>query len=204
MENNMKKKAISIALIAIASIGLNAPLWAEPASSNSESSQLVLSPGDSKSSTAMDLNQSEDETVQGQTATESGIANINPGDYVDKKVISAKGETIGTIDKLVVKNDGQGAYAVVGVGGFYGIGEKDAAIPIRELSSQGVNWSLSDGITEESLKSSMAYEKTDFSAFEMRQPLSTPHPEMTDGNTPTVVTEPMQERIDVQGGQSGN
>jgi hypothetical protein len=200
----MKKTAISIALIAIASVGLSAPLWAEPESINSDSTQMAPSPGDSKSSTEMNLNLSEDESVQQQPATESATVNINPGDYVGKNVISAKGETIGTIDKLVVKNEGQGTYAVVGVGGFYGIGEKDAAIPISELNHQGVNWSLSNGITEESLKSGMAYDKADFSAFEIRQPLSIPHPGMTEGNTPSVDTESMQKRNDVQGEQSGN
>jgi hypothetical protein len=199
----MKKSVLSIALIAIASVGLSAPLWAEPVSTNKDSTQMDPSPSDSKSSAEMNLNLSEHEARQQQPATESVAVSINPGDYVGKKVISAKGETIGTIDKLVVKNEGHGTYAVVGVGGFYGIGAKDAAIPLSELNHQGVNWSLSGGITEESLKSGMAYDEADFSAFEIRQPLSTPHPGTTDVNTPSVNTEPMEKQIDDQGEQSG-
>ena len=49
------------------------------------------------------------------------------------KVISANNESIGDINDVIVDRNGQAIAAVVGVGGFLGIGEKDVAVPFKSL-----------------------------------------------------------------------
>ncbi|MBI5164684.1 MAG: PRC-barrel domain-containing protein [Magnetospirillum sp.] len=52
------------------------------------------------------------------------------------KVHSPQGETIGDIRDLVVDmKSGQVAFAIVGVGGFLGVGEKNVAVPWERLQA---------------------------------------------------------------------
>ncbi|WP_170151498.1 PRC-barrel domain-containing protein [Microvirga subterranea] len=52
---------------------------------------------------------------------------------IGTKVVSANNESIGDINDVIVDRNGQAVAAVVGVGGFLGIGEKDVAIPFNSL-----------------------------------------------------------------------
>ncbi|MBX9989466.1 PRC-barrel domain-containing protein [Phreatobacter oligotrophus] len=42
-------------------------------------------------------------------------------------------DSIGKVDDLVIGNDGRVSHAVLGVGGFLGIGEKNVAIPLSDV-----------------------------------------------------------------------
>lgn len=64
-----------------------------------------------------------------QPASESS-ASILLGD----KVTNAAGETIGDVDDLLFDAEGRIKTAVLGVGGFLGIGEKKVAVPFATLS----------------------------------------------------------------------
>jgi ribosomal 30S subunit maturation factor RimM len=48
-------------------------------------------------------------------------------------VYTAANENIGAISDLIMNKELDNIVAVVGVGGFLGIGEKDVAIPISEI-----------------------------------------------------------------------
>ena len=52
---------------------------------------------------------------------------------IGTKVISADNEAIGDLNDVIVDRNGQAIAAVVGVGGFLGIGEKNVAIPFNML-----------------------------------------------------------------------
>ena len=54
-------------------------------------------------------------------------------ELIGTKVISANNESIGDINDVIVDRNGQAVAAVVGVGGFLGIGEKDVAVPFKSL-----------------------------------------------------------------------
>jgi len=142
----MNKTSAAVALAALLSIGLSSGLWADDMSMNNEPA--------------------EDSSSMNQSEPMSNTAAINPGDYMGKEVYTASGESIGKIDKLVTSNSDHTVYAVIGVGGFLGIGEKDAAIPINKLQLQGSKLQLASGITKNSLKQQMKYEESEFSAFE--------------------------------------
>jgi sporulation protein YlmC with PRC-barrel domain len=115
-------------------------------------------------------------TSESQTNSENQVISQSTGmpdtaaielkNYKGKEVITSKGDSIGTIDKLVTYHLDNAAYAVVSVGGFLGMREKNAAIPINQLRSQGDKWVLSSRVTKDSLKRGMKYDKSEFTAFE--------------------------------------
>lgn len=75
------------------------------------------------------------------TRTDTGMSNafsgMVVGDLVGLTVVEADGDTIGDID-YVIKTDA-GYAAVVGVGGFLGLGEHTVAVPLEEISMAAEN-----------------------------------------------------------------
>jgi sporulation protein YlmC with PRC-barrel domain len=64
-------------------------------------------------------------------------------DIYGQSVYDNNENKIGKIDNLIVDDDGKISSAVVGVGGFLGLGEKEVAIPygdIAMVNRNGKNW----------------------------------------------------------------
>jgi sporulation protein YlmC with PRC-barrel domain len=57
-------------------------------------------------------------------------------DMLGTDVIGERGENIGEVDEMVLTNEGEPA-AVVGVGGFLGIGEREVAVPLARFTMEG-------------------------------------------------------------------
>lgn len=53
---------------------------------------------------------------------------------IGSSVFTAADENIGDINDLIVDNNGTIQAAIVGVGGFLGMGEKDVAVPLNKLN----------------------------------------------------------------------
>ena len=104
-----------------------APAFAQaPASPSPNSSTPAPSAMPSASSTS------------GSAMSGSFMTKIDPhqmlaSELIGTKVISANNESIGDINDVIVDRNGQAVAAVVGVGGFLGIGEKDVAVPFKSL-----------------------------------------------------------------------
>lgn len=174
----MKKSPIAIALATALSLGMSAPVLAETAQSETDAAPSAQQPGttgaEMGSQTEMDTNTQMQEP--GSTGSQAGIEQdtsagtstmaYNPEDYDGKRVVNANGDKVGEVEKLVISTGDQQVYAVIGVGGFLGIGEKDVAIPLEQLQPQGEDLTLASGITEDELKNSMEYNESEFSAFE--------------------------------------
>ena len=62
-----------------------------------------------------------------------------------KNVFNDKGETIGKIDDIIVAPDKAVSYAVIGSGGFLGVGRHDVAIPVGQLKENGGKFILPGG-----------------------------------------------------------
>ena len=62
-----------------------------------------------------------------------------------KKVFNDKGETIGKIDDIIVAPDKAVSYAIIGAGGFLGVGRHDVAIPVNQLKEDGERFILAGG-----------------------------------------------------------
>ena len=77
-------------------------------------------------------------STSGSAMSGSFMTKIDPhqmlaSELIGTKVISANNESIGDINDVIVDRNGQAVAAVVGVGGFLGIGEKDVAVPFKSL-----------------------------------------------------------------------
>ena len=74
-----------------------------------------------------------------------------------KAVYNDKNEKIGTIDDLIITPDRSVSYAIIGAGGFLGIGRHDVAIPISQLKEEKDKFIL-PGATKEALKAMPKFE----------------------------------------------
>ena len=66
-------------------------------------------------------------------------------------------EKIGTIEDLIIAPDSRVSYAIVGVGGFLGLGRHDVAIPISQLKKPNGKLVLA-GATKDTLKAMPEFE----------------------------------------------
>ncbi|AOG08151.1 MULTISPECIES: PRC-barrel domain-containing protein [Rhizobium/Agrobacterium group] len=66
--------------------------------------------------------------------TEQAESQISVSDFMGQAIYTADNQSIGDINDLLVEKDGGIVAAVVGVGGFLGIGEKDVAIPFDKIT----------------------------------------------------------------------
>ena len=67
------------------------------------------------------------------------------------------GEKIGDINDLIVTPDKAVSYAIVGVGGFLGVGEHEIAVPVGQLKQQEGKIVL-PGATKDALKAAPKFE----------------------------------------------
>jgi sporulation protein YlmC with PRC-barrel domain len=74
-----------------------------------------------------------------------------------KAVYNDKNEKIGTIDDLIITPDRSVSYAIIGAGGFLGIGKNDVAIPMSQLKLEKDKFIL-PGATKEALKAMPKFE----------------------------------------------
>jgi len=79
--------------------------------------------------------------------------------YFDRVVHNRAGENIGSISDLIVTSDGTIAAALVNVGGFLGIGEKEVAVPFSsiELVRDKNDWHLVVDATKDVLRDAPSY-----------------------------------------------
>lgn len=66
--------------------------------------------------------------------TEQGETQVSANTYIGQSVFNASDENIGSITDLIFEKDGGVVAAVVGVGGFLGIGQKDVAVPMDKIA----------------------------------------------------------------------
>lgn len=66
-------------------------------------------------------------------------------------VVNETGERIGTIDDVIITQDGKESYAVLAVGGFLGLGDHLVAVPYSQLTMQE-NRIILRGATKDALK----------------------------------------------------
>jgi sporulation protein YlmC with PRC-barrel domain len=68
---------------------------------------------------------------------------------------------VGKVTDLMIDSNGNVTAAIIGVGGFVGVGQKDVAIPFKELkvsTRDGKDWLVLNR-TKDELKSAPAYNK---------------------------------------------
>lgn len=65
--------------------------------------------------------------------TQQGTDQVSASNYIGQDVYAAGEKSIGKINDLIMNKDGTVVAAVIGVGGFLGIAEKNVAIPIAKV-----------------------------------------------------------------------
>jgi sporulation protein YlmC with PRC-barrel domain len=95
----------------------------------------AMQPGASGSSSTMSQPSAAGQSsgMQGQFMTKMEANHIMASDLIGTRVVGANNESIGDINDVIMDRNGQIMAAVVGVGGFLGIGEKDVAVPFNAL-----------------------------------------------------------------------
>jgi sporulation protein YlmC with PRC-barrel domain len=140
-----KAKLIGLG-VAVAALAAT-PAFAQTSTSPSTTRPSTSAPEPSGSST--------------RAAMPSDISQMKASDLIGKNVYNASDERIGEIDDVVVRKSGNGTMAVIGVGGFLGIGEKKAAVPLDQLKVQG-DKIVGASLSKEQLKAQAEYKATDY------------------------------------------
>jgi sporulation protein YlmC with PRC-barrel domain len=73
-------------------------------------------------------------SATGTYLTQQAENQISVNDFMGQAIYTADNQSIGDINDLLVQEDGGVVAAVVGVGGFLGIGEKNVAIPFDKIT----------------------------------------------------------------------
>lgn len=76
---------------------------------------------------------------------------------LNKTVYNENKEKVGVIDDLIIAPDGSLSFAIVGAGGFVGLGRHDIAIPIEQLKTDGGTFVL-PGATKAAIKALPKFE----------------------------------------------
>jgi putative membrane protein len=85
---------------------------------------------------------------------------VSIGEMLGEPVVNEQGDEVGEIQDVVMKDNTY--FAVLAVGGFLGIGDKDVAIPLDDLKLGEDEAYLMSAQTEEQLEAMPSYEATDY------------------------------------------
>lgn len=103
----------------------------------------------------------EQQQAQAPSEPENPLYAMRAEELIGQTIFGVNGEEIGGIDQVVVDRQGSPA-AVVGVGGFLGIGERDVAVPLDQLEPYPGD-RLITGMARDQIGSMAAY---DISAYQ--------------------------------------
>lgn len=129
--------------------------------------------------------------VSNSYLTEQAPDQISANTYIGQTVYNSGNENIGDINDLILKKDGGIVAAVIGVGGFLGIGEKYVAVPVTNIAvtqdAEGSNLKLTTTETAETLKAAPEFKTLSMLQSE-RSATAEPGMLPTDGTTTSSTT----------------
>ncbi len=79
-------------------------------------------------------------------------------DIIGKTVYNESGERVGTIEDLIVAPDSAVSFAIVGAGGFAGVGRHDVAIPVQQIQVMDDGRFVLPGATTDAIKALPQFE----------------------------------------------
>ena len=108
--------------------------------------------------------------ASGGYLTEQAADQISANTYIGQSVYTGQNESIGEVNDLIMKEDGGLVAAIIGVGGFLGIGEKDVAVPMDKITvaqnTQDGTVKLTTSETAETLKAAPQFKTLQMIAAE--------------------------------------
>jgi len=126
--------------------------------------------------------------------TEQSADQISAKSYMGQSVYNGQNESIGSINDLILQKQGGVTAAVVGVGGFLGIGQKNVAVPFDKITmtqnAQDGSIKLTTTETADTLKSAPEFKTLAMQASEKaaRTPAATGAMPGTDSTTTSSTT----------------
>ncbi len=137
-----KKLVASVAAGALfAGVTVFAPLgFAQDTTQPSAQPQTMETPATGAEQPADAMKKPVDQAAEAAPAAGSGYLTEQTKDqiaastYIGQSVYNAADESIGEINDVIFTKDGSVEAAVIGVGGFLGIGEKNVAVPLDTIS----------------------------------------------------------------------
>lgn len=102
-------------------------------------------------------------TDEAAIAEASNSSSVLASQFMGQTVYSASNENVGEINDIVMSRDLNNIVAIIGVGGFLGIGEKDVAMPIDEIQvakDENNNLKLTIAATKEQLEAAPTFDRT--------------------------------------------
>jgi sporulation protein YlmC with PRC-barrel domain len=95
---------------------------------------------------------------------------VSANTYIGQSVYNGGNESIGKVNDLIMQKQGGIVAAVVGVGGFLGIGEKNVAVPINKITvaqnAQDGTVKLTTSETADSLKTAPEFKTLEMQSAE--------------------------------------
>ena len=125
-------------------------------------------PEDSTAATTTEM-PAQDATAPVDAATEAAVTeakastSVLASQFMGQTVYSASNENVGEINDIVMNRELDNVVAIIGVGGFLGIGEKDVAISIEEITAvkdENNNLKLTIAATKEQLEAAPTFDRT--------------------------------------------
>jgi sporulation protein YlmC with PRC-barrel domain len=89
---------------------------------------------------------------------------------VGKSVYNSAGERVGEIDEVVVNRNSRATAAVVGVGGFLGVGEKKVVVPFDNMRMQG-DRIVAPNLTKDGVNTMQSYQGDNWYRYERSRSL---------------------------------
>ncbi|HSP57838.1 MAG TPA: DUF6470 family protein [Halomonas sp.] len=131
--------------------------------------------------TVEDEEESQDQSTEEQEQTQqesaasssSALMSMQVSDLEGMTVINQDGEEIGEVSQISQHNQSGDLYAIVGVGGFLGIGRTEIAMTVDEMEMQGEELVLTTHRTQDEIKeSSEDYNEDDYTQVDSDVTLS--------------------------------
>ena len=79
-----------------------------------------------------------------------------------RDIVNLRGNEVGDIEDIVIARGGNDLFAVISVGGFLGIGDKDVVVPFSELRMGDDNMILMSQKSEDGLRDMPAYDENQY------------------------------------------
>jgi sporulation protein YlmC with PRC-barrel domain len=111
------------------------------------------------------------EAPAGTTMASRSFATMRASDLIGKSVYNRAGERIGEIDEVVTNRSSRATAAVVGVGGFLGVGERKVTVPLSQLQMQG-DRIVAPTLMKEDLQRATVYQERDWDRYDRARTLS--------------------------------
>lgn len=92
-------------------------------------------------------------------AVPSSFGGVKAGDLIGKDVYNGNGDRIGEIDDIILNRSSKATAAVVGVGGFLGVGERKVALPMNQLAMKGDRVVAATSMTKDDLERMAEYQE---------------------------------------------